>query len=92
MLRERRDRLPDDVELARGDVTDPSSVATAVAGCELVFNAMGLPEQWLADDATFERVNARGTETVVRAARSGREARRPHQHDRRLPRRARGPF
>jgi nucleoside-diphosphate-sugar epimerase len=60
--------LPDGVELVRGDVTDPESVAAAVSGCELVFNAMGLPEQWLKDESIFERVNARGTETVVRAA------------------------
>jgi len=61
--------LPGDVELVPGDVTDPESVERAVAGCELVFNAMGIPEQWLPDERTFERVNARGTETVVRAAR-----------------------
>ena len=61
--------LPDGVEAVRGDVTDPESVAAAVAGCELVFNAMGIPEQWLPDEGEFERVNARGTENVVRAAR-----------------------
>src|SRR5439155_4456967 len=61
--------LPDRIEPVRGDVTDEASVRAAVEGCELVFNAMGLPEQWLADEGTFERVNARGSETVVRAAR-----------------------
>src|SRR4051794_29457647 len=61
--------LPDGVEPVRGDVRDSDSIARAVKGCELVFNAMGLPEQWFADDAIFERVNARGTENVVRAAR-----------------------
>jgi dihydroflavonol-4-reductase len=61
--------LPEDVEVVRGDVTDSESVRAAVEGCELVFNAMGIPEQWLRDPAEFERVNARGTETVVRAAR-----------------------
>jgi dihydroflavonol-4-reductase len=60
--------LPADVEAVKGDVTDRSSVERAVEGCELVFNAMGLPEQWFADDEIFDRVNARGTETVVRAA------------------------
>ena len=62
--------LPAEVELVRGDVTDAASVEAAVAGCELVFNAMGLPEQWTADPDVFDRVNARGTETVVRAARA----------------------
>jgi len=64
--------LPEGVRAAPGDVTDAASVRTAVEGCELVFNAMGLPEQWLADDGEFERVNAIGSETVVReAARAG---------------------
>ena len=61
-------QLPPAVQAIRGDVTEPASVEKAAAGCELVFNAMGLPEQWFADADIFERVNARGTETVVRAA------------------------
>jgi len=60
--------LPAGAEPALGDVTDTASVRRAAEGCELVFNAMGLPEQWLSDEETFERVNARGSETVVRAA------------------------
>ncbi len=60
--------LPAGVEPVRGDVTDAPSVATAVAGCEVVFNAMGLPEQWLADESQFDRVNAEGTRTVAQAA------------------------
>ena len=61
--------LPSGVELARGDVTEPESIPAAAEGCELVFNAMGLPEQWVRDDSIFDRVNARGTENVIRAAR-----------------------
>jgi len=64
--------LPAEVELMAGDVTQPSSIEKACVGCEIVFNAMGLPEQWLQDKDAFVRVNARGTEAVVRAAgRSG---------------------
>ncbi len=61
-------QLPPGVQAFKGDVTEPASVEKAAAGCELVFNAMGLPEQWFADPDIFERVNARGTETVVLAA------------------------
>jgi dihydroflavonol-4-reductase len=61
--------LPGDVEVLSGDVTEPESLRAAVDGCELVFNAMGIPEQWLPDERAFDRVNARGTENVVRAAR-----------------------
>ena len=59
---------PQGVAPVRGDVTEPESLPGAVEGCELVFNAMGIPEQWLADEERFDRVNARGTEAVVRAA------------------------
>ncbi len=71
-------QLPPGVRAIRGDVTEPASVEKAAAGCELVFNAMGLPEQWFADPDIFERVNARGTETVVRAAAAARARRVVH--------------
>src|SRR4051812_13204972 len=70
--------LPAEVELLRGDVTDPQSLRAAVDGCEVVFNAMGVPEQWLADEALFERVNARGSENVARAAREAGARRGVH--------------
>jgi dihydroflavonol-4-reductase len=63
-----RASLPERAKAVQGDVTDPSSLRRAAEGCEIVFNAMGLPEQWLADPEAFERVNARGSEAVVRAA------------------------
>src|SRR4029453_16455495 len=59
--------LPAAVEPGVGDVTDPSSLEAAAAGCEVVFNAMGLPEQWVSDDALFDRVNAEGTRAVAAA-------------------------
>jgi nucleoside-diphosphate-sugar epimerase len=66
-----RPDLQDGVEPVRGDVRDPESLVEAVRGCELVFNAMGLPEQWLPDERTFHDVNALGSENVARAARAG---------------------
>lgn len=56
------------VELAEGDVTNPASIESAIAGCDVVFHAAGLPEQWLPDSATFHRINAEGTENMLRAA------------------------
>ena len=70
--------LPEEVELVGGDVTVPQSLERPLAGCELVFNAMGLPEQWLRDRARFARVNAEGTVNLVRAARSAGVARLVH--------------
>jgi len=60
--------LPAGVELVLGDVSDPSSLADACAGREVVYNAMGVPEQWLADPALFEAVNVAGAANVARAA------------------------
>lgn len=64
-----RELLPDGVELAVGDVTDPDSLRRASEGAEGAFNCMGIYEQWLSDDRTFDRVNAEGARDVVRAAR-----------------------
>jgi dihydroflavonol-4-reductase len=61
--------IPAAAEPVRGDVTEAATLPVALEGCELVFNAMGLPEQWLADPDAFESVNARGTESLVRASR-----------------------
>ena len=63
-----RGLLPDAVELAAGDVTDPASIRTAIDGCRVVFHAAGLPEQWRLDPDDFKRVNAEGTRNMVDAA------------------------
>ena len=60
--------LPAGIEPVTGDVTDPEGVAGAVDGCELVFNAMGLPEQWVRDQGIFDRVNAEGSGQLAAAA------------------------
>jgi nucleoside-diphosphate-sugar epimerase len=60
--------LPAGVEPRRGDATDAASLAAAVKGCELVFNAMGMPEQWVKDEGIFDRVNAQGSGALAAAA------------------------
>lgn len=63
-----RSAVPAGAELVVGDVTDPDSLSAAVDGCDVVFNAMGLPEQWLVDESLFERINVFGTRHVIEAA------------------------
>jgi dihydroflavonol-4-reductase len=63
-------KVPEGVERCKGDVRDTESLVGAVRGCELVFNSMGLPEQWLADENAFHQVNALGSQNVARAARA----------------------
>lgn len=70
-----RESLPEGVTLATGDVTDPASLRSASEGVEGAFNCMGIFEQWLPDQGTFDRVNAEGARAVVAAAREA-EARR----------------
>jgi dihydroflavonol-4-reductase len=70
--------LPAGIELAPGDVTDLVSVQRAVDGVEAVFNCMGIPEQWLPDPGTFERVNAIGALNVVAASRQAGARRAVH--------------
>jgi dihydroflavonol-4-reductase len=60
--------LPAGVEPRQGDATDSESLAAAVDGCELVFNAMGMPEQWVKDEGIFDRVNAVGSGALAAAA------------------------
>ncbi|MFN2377021.1 MAG: NAD-dependent epimerase/dehydratase family protein [Candidatus Binatia bacterium] len=60
--------VPAACELAVGDVTDAASVLAASSGCEVIYHAAGLPEQWLADPSGFDRVNVGGTRNVVAAA------------------------
>jgi dihydroflavonol-4-reductase len=60
--------LPAGIEPVRGDATDPQSLAVAADGCELVFNSMGMPEQWVRDEAIFDQVNAIGSQEMARAA------------------------
>src|SRR4051812_9316398 len=64
-----RELLPEGVELARGDVTEPASLRRAAEGIDGAFNCMGLFEQWFADPGVFDRVNAEGARNVVAAAR-----------------------
>jgi dihydroflavonol-4-reductase len=60
--------LPAGIEPVQGDATDPNSLVAAVEGCELVFNSMGMPEQWVRDEGIFDRVNAQGSGALAGAA------------------------
>lgn len=70
--------LPSEVEIAAGDVTDPGSLRFAAAGAEVVFNCMGIFEQWTAEPDLFNRVNAEGARNVAVAAREAGARRLVH--------------
>ncbi len=60
--------VPGACEFVKGDVTDAQSVRSAAEGCDVVYHASGLPEQWLKDQSEFDRVNVDGTRNVIAAA------------------------
>lgn len=63
-----REILPRECALVRGDVTDKSTLEGAMAGCDTVYHAAGLPEQWFRDAGIFQRVNVEGTRNMVEVA------------------------
>jgi len=63
-----RDLAGGAIPLISADITDPSSLEGCFDGVELVFHAAGMPEQWQPDPTVFHRVNAEGTENVLREA------------------------
>jgi farnesol dehydrogenase len=62
-----RDRFPEGIEFAAGDVTDRLSVVRAATGCEAVVHAAALVKI-LAPAAAFDRINIGGLENVLAAA------------------------
>jgi NADH dehydrogenase len=53
------------VELVRGDMTDPASVRTAVAGCDVVVHLVAIRQ---GKEEQFERIMIEGTRDLVAAA------------------------
>lgn len=62
-----RERFPEGVHFAQGDVTDRTSLERAVLGCDAVVHAAALVKI-LAPPSNFDRVNLGGIEHVLRAA------------------------
>ncbi|RKD88122.1 complex I NDUFA9 subunit family protein [Halopiger aswanensis] len=64
-----RNGLPDDVDLAMGDVSAFDSIESAVAGHDAVVNLVALSPLFKpSDENAHERVHLGGTENLVRAA------------------------
>jgi farnesol dehydrogenase len=62
-----RERFPEGVEFAEGDVTDRLGLIKAIAGCDAVLHAAALVKI-LAPRAEFDRINVGGLENVLAAA------------------------
>jgi nucleoside-diphosphate-sugar epimerase len=56
------------VELVRGDITDPESLRQAVEGCRYVFHLAAYAKNWAPDPKTYHRMNVEGMQNVFEAA------------------------
>jgi dihydroflavonol-4-reductase len=57
-----------DVEIAAGDLTDPTSLAAAVKGCEALFHVAADYRLWVPDRARMFESNVEGTRRLMQAA------------------------
>ena len=60
--------FPQGVEFVSGDIEHGEAVQRAASGCEAIFHAAGIPEQWTRDIGVFDRVNLEGTRNALVAA------------------------
>jgi dihydroflavonol-4-reductase len=67
-----------DVELCEGDLTDPASLARAVAGCTYTVHVAADYRIWVPDPEAMLRANVAGTEALLRAAMAAGVARVVH--------------
>ena len=59
---------PAGVEIRKGSIVDPATVASAVEGAQLVFHLAANPNLWAPDPRTFHEVNYVGTCRVLEAS------------------------
>jgi dihydroflavonol-4-reductase len=63
------------VEIAEGDVTDPASLARAIAGIATLYHCAADYRLWARDPGELQRANVEGTDNVLKAAAAARVAR-----------------
>jgi nucleoside-diphosphate-sugar epimerase len=57
-----------DIRYFIGDITQPSTIQKAIAGCEQAYHVAGYAKLWAARRKTFYDINVTGTENVFEAA------------------------
>jgi dihydroflavonol-4-reductase len=72
------DDLAVEVEFAPGSILDPDCLDAAMANVRRVYHLAGIAKLWSRDRSDFDRINAGGTEMVLRAAAAHRVERVVH--------------
>jgi dihydroflavonol-4-reductase len=60
--------LPGDVAFVRGSINDVAALRAAASGVRRIFHLAGIAKLWIPRKSDFERVNADGTDLVLRVA------------------------
>ena len=63
-------RIPAEVQIVYGDVTDLASLLEASAGCEALIHSAAVVESWIPDPSRFPSVGARDYHLNFQASRS----------------------
>lgn len=63
------------IEIVEGDITDLDSLQRAISGCEVAFHTAALYSFWVRNPELIYRVNVKGTENVLSAAKKAKLAR-----------------
>ena len=56
------------IKLFQGDIMDQASLEKAMEGCDVVFHLAAFAKLWAKDKETWFKINVRGTENVLNAA------------------------
>ena len=61
--------VPDRIEIAEGDLSDPARLAAQMRGCDTVFHCAALVAAWVPDERDYYRTNVDGLRNVMQACR-----------------------
>ena len=64
--------LPAEVEIVKGDLSDPVRLASQIQGCDTVFHCAALVAAWVPDEGEFYRTNVDGLTHTIRACQEAR--------------------
>lgn len=58
----------DNIRVFKGDITEPASINSAIAGCERVFHAAAFAKLTAKDSSVFFKINVEGTKNILEAS------------------------
>jgi len=56
------------INMFRGDITEPSTILSAMKGCNKIYHLAGLAKMWVKDKTEYDKINVAGTGNILNAA------------------------